>query len=172
MIVLEEAHTIVPEMSLFGRFDRTETESVLGRISQIALQGRKYGVGILLVSQRTALVSKTLLSQCNTVLSFGMHDETGLKYLANVFSTDHVSAIPNLKKFQAIAFGKGIKSERPVIFEIPEDPKKQEASDLLDKKWEEEAAEQEIEGDQQAEQPPNDDPELEALPFEDDDIPF
>src|SRR6266446_3540387 len=136
LIVLEEAHTIVPEMSLYGRFDRTETEAVLGRMSQIALQGRKYGVGLLLISQRTALVSKTLLSQCNTVLSFGMHDETGLKYLANVFSTDHVSAIPNLKRFQVIAFGKGIKSERPVIFEIAEDPEKQKASELLNKKWE------------------------------------
>jgi hypothetical protein len=47
-----------------------------------------------------------------------------------------VSAIPNLKKFQAIAFGKAIKSERPVIFEIPEDPEKQKASELLNKKWE------------------------------------
>lgn len=136
LIVLEEAHTIVPEMSFYGRFDRTETDAVLGRISQIALQGRKYGVGLLLISQRTALVSKTLLSQCNTVLSFGMHDETGLNYLSNVFSTDHVSAIPNLKRFEAIAFGKGIKSERPVIFAIPEDPEKQKASELLNKKWE------------------------------------
>jgi DNA helicase HerA-like ATPase len=141
LVVLEEAHTIVPESSLFGRFDK-ETESVLGRISQIALQGRKYGVGLLLISQRTALVSKTLLSQCNTVLSFSVHDETGLKYLAKVFSTDHVTAIPNLKRFQAIGLGKGLKSERPVIFQILEDPEKQKASELLTKKWEEEAPRQ------------------------------
>lgn len=171
LIVLEEAHTIVPEMNLFGRFDRTETESVLGRISQIALQGRKYGVGLLLVTQRTALVSKTLLSQCNTVVSFGMHDETGLKYLANVFNTDHVSAIPNLKRFQAIAFGKGIKSERPIIFQISEDPKKRDASDLLDKVWDEEVPAV-VEDEQQIDQLPKAEPEPEALPLEDDDIPF
>jgi DNA helicase HerA-like ATPase len=135
LIVLEEAHTVVPEINVYGRYDRSETESVLGRTAQIALQGRKYGVGLLLVSQRTALVSKTLLSQCNTVLSFAMYDETGLRYLANVFSTSHVTAIPNLKKYQAIAFGKGIKSERPVIFQIAEDPAKKKASEELNKQW-------------------------------------
>lgn len=135
LIVLEEAHTVVPEMNVYGRYDRSETESVLGRTAQIALQGRKYGVGLLLISQRTALVSKTLLSQCNTVLSFAMHDETGLKYLANVFNTAHVTAIPNLKRFQAIGFGKGIKSERPVIFQIAEDPAKKKASEELNKQW-------------------------------------
>lgn len=135
LIVLEEAHTVVPEMNFYGRYDRSETESVLGRTAQIALQGRKYGIGLLLISQRTALVSKTLLSQCNTVLSFAMYDETGLKYLGNVFSTEHVSAIPNLKRYQAIAFGKGIKSERPVIFQIAEDPAKKKASEELNKQW-------------------------------------
>jgi uncharacterized protein len=169
LVVLEEAHTIVPETSLFGRNDR-ETEAVLGRIAQIALQGRKYGVGLLLISQRTALVSKTLLSQCNTVLSFAMHDETGLKYLANVFSTDHVSAIPNLKRFQAIGFGKALKSERPVIFEIPEDPEKQKASELLIKKYEEVADREAV----AAEREPVEslEAEAEALPLDDDDIPF
>src|SRR5262249_34904320 len=90
---------------------------------------------LLLISQRTALVSKTLLSQCNTVLSFAMYDETGLKYLANVFSAQHVSAIPNLKRYQALALGKGIKSERPVIFQIAEDPAKKKASEELNKQW-------------------------------------
>jgi hypothetical protein len=130
LLVLEEAHTIVPEMNYFGH-DRVETGAVVGRLGQIALQGRKYGVGILLISQRTALVSKTLLSQCNTVISFAMHDETGLKYLTNVFNSEQVSEIPNLKFLQAMAFGKAIRSEYPIIFEIPEDDEKKKASEAL-----------------------------------------
>ena len=55
LIVLEEAHTIIPETAGSG-FDY-DTQWVVGRISQIALQGRKYGVGLLVISQRTALVS-------------------------------------------------------------------------------------------------------------------
>lgn len=131
LLVLEEAHTIVPEINLYG-FDRVETSAVVGRMTQIALQGRKYGVGILLISQRTALVSKTLLSQCNTVLCFALHDQTGLNYLGNVFSTDHISVIPNLKFLQGVAFGNAVNSDRPIIFEIPEDEKKRKASEALD----------------------------------------
>jgi DNA helicase HerA-like ATPase len=131
LLVLEEAHTIVPETNLFG-FDRVETSAVVGRMAQIALQGRKYGVGIILVSQRTALVSKTLLSQSNTVLSFTLHDQTGLNYLGDVFSSDYVSVIPNLKFLQGVAFGKAVRSERPVVFEIPWDEGKKKASEALD----------------------------------------
>ena len=132
VVVLEEAHTVIPEMVMFG-FDKGETLAVVGRMSQIALQGRKYGVGLLLVSQRTALVSKTLLSQCNTTISFAMYDKTGLDYLASVFAYEHVRAIPNLRFLQGIAFGKAIKSDRPVVFEIPNDPEKLKASIALNK---------------------------------------
>jgi hypothetical protein len=130
LLVLEEAHTIVPEANLFG-FDRVETGAVIGRMAQIALQGRKYGIGILLISQRTALVSKTLLSQCNTVLSFALHDETGLNYLATVFSSEHVKAIPNLHFLEGVAFGKALRSDRPVIFSVLPDESKRKASEAL-----------------------------------------
>lgn len=132
VVVLEEAHTVVPEWNLF-RYDKADTDAVVGRMSQIALQGRKYGVGLLLVSQRTALVSKTLLSQCNTCISFAMYDKTGLDYLESVFASEHVRAIPNLGFLQGMAFGKGIRSDRPIIFEIPFDQKKKDASDALNK---------------------------------------
>ena len=132
LLVLEEAHTIIPETNFFKN-DRSGTNAVVGRMAQIALQGRKYGVGLLLISQRTALVSKTLLSQCNTVLSFTMYDETGLNYLSNVFSTDYIRIIPNLKFLQCIALGKAVKSERPIIFEIPYDKSKFKASEKLNK---------------------------------------
>lgn len=132
LIVLEEAHTVIPESVMFG-FDKGETQAVVARMAQIALQGRKFGVGLLLVSQRTALVSKTLLSQCNTCISFAMYDKTGLDYLASVFASEHVRAIPNLQFRQGIAFGKAIKSDRPIIFEIPFDQKKKDASEALNK---------------------------------------
>lgn len=113
LIVLEEAHTIIPETGGSGLdFD---TKWVVDRIGQIALQGRKYGVGLLIVSQRTALVSKSILSQCNTYFTHGLVDRTSLEYLSNIYSQDHVKAIPNLKFLECIAFGKGVKSERPII---------------------------------------------------------
>lgn len=130
LIVLEEAHTIIPETAGSG-FDY-DTQWVVGRIGQIALQGRKYGVGLLIVSQRTALVSKTILSQCNTYFTHSLIDQTSLGYLANVYSQDHVKVIPNLRFLEFIAYGKAVRSERPLLVRRPFDEAKLLASQSLD----------------------------------------
>lgn len=135
MIVLEEAHTIIPEAYGAG-FDK-DTQWVVGRIGQIALQGRKYGVGLLLLSQRTALVSKTILSQCNTYFTHGLVDKTSLDYLGGVYSPEHVSAIPNLRAREFLATGKAVKSEQPLLVKVPFDQKKLDASKALDTTYEE-----------------------------------
>lgn len=129
LIVLEEAHTIIPETFSSG-FDG-ETQWVVSRIGQIALQGRKYGVGLLVISQRTALVSKTILSQCNTFLTHSLIDQTSLTFLESVYSSQHVRSIPNLGRFQFLAAGKAIKAERPILLGRPFDQAKQDASEAL-----------------------------------------
>lgn len=125
-ICLEEAHTIVPEA--FGSGFDGETKWVVERIGQIALQGRKYGVGLLVISQRTALVSKTILSQCNTFLTHSLIDQTSLNFLESVYSAQHTRLIPNLGRFEFLAFGKAIKAERPVILRRDFDQAKLDAS--------------------------------------------
>ena len=69
LVVVEEAHTVMPEPSTMGLGDY-DSRGLVGKIAQIALQGRKYGVGLLVIAQRTATVSKSILTQCNTVISF------------------------------------------------------------------------------------------------------
>ena len=127
--MLEEAHTIIPEHFSSG-FDN-ETQWVVSRIGQIALQGRKYGVGLLVISQRTALVSKTILSQCNTFLTHSLIDQTSLTFLESVYSAQHVRSIPNLGRFQFLAAGKAIGAERPILLGRPFDQTKKDASDAL-----------------------------------------
>jgi hypothetical protein len=130
LIVLEEAHTIIPETAGAG-FDY-DTQHVVNKIGQIALQGRKYGVGLFIVSQRTALVSKTILSQCNTFLTHALVDQTSLQFLLNIYDSAYVRGIPNLRFLHFLAFGKGILSERPLLLSRPLDPAKAEASAALD----------------------------------------
>ncbi|HRI04907.1 MAG TPA: DUF87 domain-containing protein [Pyrinomonadaceae bacterium] len=130
LIALEEAHTIIPEA--YGSGMDYDSQWVVGRIGQIALQGRKYGVGLLLVSQRTALVSKTILSQCNTYFTYALVDKTSLDYLSGVYSSEHVKIIPNLRFLEFLAFGKGVKSERPIMVKRDFDPKIVEACKALD----------------------------------------
>jgi uncharacterized protein len=138
MIVLEEAHTIVPETGGSG-FDY-DTQWVVSRIGQIALQGRKYGVGLVVVTQRTALVSKTILSQCNTFLTHSLIDQTSLNFLESVYSAQHTRLIPNLPNLHFLAFGKAISAERPIMLRREFDQAKKDASDQLRQPLEEEQA--------------------------------
>jgi len=129
LIVLEEAHTIIPEV--FGAGFDHDTQWVVGRIGQIALQGRKYGVGLMVVSQRTALVSKTILSQCNTFFTHSLIDQTSLNFLQSVYSEQHTRTIPNLRFLEFLAFGKAVRSERPILLKRPFDRAKLDASEKL-----------------------------------------
>jgi hypothetical protein len=123
LIVVEEAHTVMPEPNTMGLGDY-DSRGLVSKIAQIALQGRKYGVGLLVIAQRTATVSKSVLTQCNTVISFSCFDDTSLKFLSNIFGSTHVSLIPNLPFLHAVVYGKCLRSERPLIIEIPFDDSK------------------------------------------------
>lgn len=118
LIVVEEAHTVMPEATTMGLGDY-DSRGLVGKIAQIALQGRKYDVGLLVIAQRTATVGKTVLTQCNTVISFSCIDDTSLGFLKNVFGKAHVDLIPNLPPLHAVVFGRCIRSQRPVVIQIP-----------------------------------------------------
>jgi len=61
----DEAHLYVPERA--GR-DGVDDISV-GIFERIAKEGRKYGVGLVVISQRPSEVNRTVLSQCNNVVA-------------------------------------------------------------------------------------------------------
>lgn len=120
-IVIEEAHTVIPEWNMTGGTDKISSK-LTNTISQIALQGRKYNVGLMVIAQRTANVSKTILTQCNTVISFKQLDNTSRDYLINHFGEEFVKVLPNLKFRQAIIAGKALVSDMPIMFKVPELP--------------------------------------------------
>lgn len=118
-IVLEEAHTIIPETNFLGDLgDYGSAKALVSKMSQIALQGRKYGVGLLVLAQRTANVSKTVLTQCNTVVCFQAFDETSFTFLGNYIGKDLVKVLPNLKRYHAIVTGKAVRSNLPMIVDL------------------------------------------------------
>lgn len=123
LVAVEEAHTIMPESATMGVSDFA-SKGLVAKIAQIALQGRKYNVGLLILAQRTANVSKTVLTQCNSIVSFACYDDTSISFLKNIFGSSSAEMVPNLKKLQAVVFGKVVKSERPVVVEIPYDENK------------------------------------------------
>ena len=127
LIVVEEAHTVMPEPNMMGLGDY-DSKGLVSKISQIALQGRKYGVGLLVIAQRTATVSKSVLTQCNTIISFNCFDDTSLGFLKNILGEKYTSIIPNLPPLTAVVYGKAIRSDRPIIVEIPFDENKVESA--------------------------------------------
>lgn len=116
-LVLEEAHTIVPESNFLG-VNNWDSKAIVNKMGQIALQGRKYGVGLMVIAQRTANVSKTVLTQCNTIVCFQAFDETSFIFLSNYIGGSLVQALPNLNKYHAVVTGKAIRANIPMIVNL------------------------------------------------------
>lgn len=118
-VVLEEAHTVVPEWNFVASEDKS-AGALINQIGQIALQGRKYGVGFLVIAQRTANVSKTVLTQCNSIIAFQQFDRTSADFLANYMGSGMVDALQSLPPRTAVAVGKAFRSGLPMIFRVPD----------------------------------------------------
>jgi DNA helicase HerA-like ATPase len=114
-LVFEEAHTIVPEWnSVASEGDRTATAATARAI----LQGRKYGLGCLLITQRTANVTKTILNQCNTIFAMRTFDDTGKDFLSNYIGSDYAGILPSMEARHAILFGKASSCENPILIRL------------------------------------------------------
>ena len=105
LLVCEEAHRYVPrdDDQAFG-----PTKKV---ITRIAREGRKYGVGLCLVSQRPSELSATILSQCNTLFALRMSNERDHAFVRNALpdsAAGLLSALPALRTREAIAVGEGV----------------------------------------------------------------
>ncbi len=105
LLVCEEAHRYVP------RDEETHFGPSKKAISRIAKEGRKYGVGLCLVSQRPAELSTSALSQCNTMIALRMSNIRDQEFVANALPESAgglLSALPSLAQQEAIIVGDGV----------------------------------------------------------------
>ena len=117
-VVLEEAHTVIPEWNFAGSKGDKAAEGLLNSIAQIALQGRKYGIGFMVIAQRTANVSKTVLTQCSSVIAFRSYDNTSAEFLSNYVGDDLSKALSNLADREAVVVGNAFRSQVPLICRV------------------------------------------------------
>jgi len=61
------------------------------------------------------------------MITLSCFDETSMGFLSNVFGEVHARLASSLPRLHAVVFGKGVRSERPIVVEIPFDPKKVQA---------------------------------------------
>ena len=64
-ILCDEAHLYIPERAQVDSGDSVAVEI----FERIAKEGRKYGIGLVVISQRPSEVNRTVLSQCNNVIA-------------------------------------------------------------------------------------------------------
>jgi len=114
-VVFEEAHSLIPE---WNQVAQPSDSNQVNRTARTILQGRKYGMGALIITQRTANVTKTILNQCNTIFALQSFDQTGLDFLKNYMGEEYSHAISTLPTRHAILVGKASSSTRPLLFSI------------------------------------------------------
>ncbi|RMF03487.1 MAG: DUF87 domain-containing protein, partial [Alphaproteobacteria bacterium] len=104
-LVCEEAHRYVPNNPALG-FEPTRRA-----IARIAKEGRKYGVSLMVVSQRPSELDATILSQCNTVFAMRMSNDRDQAFVrAAIFDTaaSLLDFLPSMGMREAIVFGDGV----------------------------------------------------------------
>lgn len=78
LLVCEEAHRYVPNSG------EAQYEAAQEAVRRIAKEGRKYGIGLLLVSQRPSEVETTVLSQCNSWIVLRITNDADREHVRSI----------------------------------------------------------------------------------------
>ena len=99
LLVYEEAHKYVPNN------DSAKYRASRESIERIAKEGRKYGISLMLASQRPSEISETIFSQCNNFLSLRLTNPTDQNYVKKLLP-DTLESI--VDKMPALKVGEGL----------------------------------------------------------------
>ncbi len=133
MIVCEEAHNYIP------RSNDIAYRSSRKSIERIAKEGRKYGLSLMIVSQRPSEVSETIFAQCNNFLSLRLTNDADQNYVKRLFpdNTNSITDIlPNLSPGECIAVGDAILLPAVIKMPLPS-PEPHSSSVKVHKEWKE-----------------------------------
>ena len=125
LLVYEEAHKYVPKSEL------TKYRASRNSIERIAKEGRKYGITLLLSSQRPSEISETIFSQCNNFIAMRLtnpNDQNYVKKLLPDTFGNLINKIPSLKVGEALLIGDA--SVMPSIVQIEECELKPSSTDI------------------------------------------
>jgi len=104
-LVIEEAHNFAPRTM--------EERTILSKsiLKKIAREGRKFGVGLCIVSQRPSRLDSDILSQCNTQIIMRIVNPSDQEYIRQSVESvteDIVRDLPSLSRGEAIVVGAAI----------------------------------------------------------------
>lgn len=125
LLVYEEAHKYVPNSDLVKY--RASRES----IERIAKEGRKYGITLMLASQRPSEISETIFSQCNNFITMRLtnpNDQNYVKRLLPDTMGQLIDKMPTLKSGECLLIGDAV--VLPSIVKIGECNPKPSSNDI------------------------------------------
>lgn len=130
LLVLEEAHRFIPS--------RQDPSGALSRsaavFERIAKEGRKFGISLLLASQRPSELSETVVAQCGTVIAHRLTHEADqglLRHATALGSRALLDQLPSLAQQHALVTG--VSTGVPVVVRVRdvEDPPKSNDPDFI-----------------------------------------
>ncbi len=125
LLVLEEAHVYLGAQSK-GR--------AANAARRIAKEGRKYGVGLMLVSQRPAEIDSTILSQCGTIVALRLTNDADRGQVTSCASDNLkglFSMLPILRTGEALIVGEAVNMPIRAIFDRPAEGRRPDSEDPM-----------------------------------------
>ena len=105
LLVYEEAHQYVPKSDLV-RYRASKNS-----IERIAKEGRKYGVSLLIASQRPSEISETIFSQCNNFIAMRLTNPDDQNYVKRLLPDtlgSMTETLPSLEAGEALLIGDSV----------------------------------------------------------------
>lgn len=139
VLVCDEAHLYISNDS--SKMKAVEKKS-LEIFEKIAKEGRKYGIGLLIVSQRPAELNTTIMSQCNNIISLKVTNDRDKSAVAAMLTDSLVGIVemlPNLDVGECIVVGDAIMLPSKILLEKPIEKPKSATIDFWDR-WSDGAA--------------------------------
>lgn len=116
LLMCEEAHAYIPRAS------DSQFAGSRKSMERIAKEGRKYGVGLAVVSQRPHEVSETVLAQCGTFICLRItnpDDQSYVRSLVPESEGDLVSVLAGLGRGEALVLGEAVPLPTRLQFDRP-----------------------------------------------------
>lgn len=117
LLMCEEAHAYIPRAS------ESQFAGSRKSMERIAKEGRKYGVGLAVVSQRPHEVSETVLAQCGTFICLRItnpDDQAYVRSLVPESEGDLVSVLAGLGRGEALVLGEAVPLPTRLQFDKPD----------------------------------------------------
>ena len=119
LLVVDEAHNYIPERTT-GFMAQARTHGSLDALTSVAVEGRKFGLGLAIVSQRPSRVAKDVLAQMGSQLVFRLANVEDLQYVRESFEAageSFLAELPQLETGVCICAGQMV--AMPVRCDVP-----------------------------------------------------